>query len=146
MIAQPNKWSCFPTAVSILTEIPIDDIVAEIGHDGSRVVEPDKPDPWCREAFQYSEMVVALRKFDWTIAAIWAEISSPSYPKWPAMANVVLNWEVPTVVVIQRPLGNHCLAWDTKKNRLYDPLTGLRVEEQPYPVTCLEPLFRIVRG
>ncbi len=36
---QPNAWSCMPTALAIILNEPVGDIINEIGHDGSEIID-----------------------------------------------------------------------------------------------------------
>lgn len=31
----PNSWSCFPTAFAMALDLPVEELIAELGHDGS---------------------------------------------------------------------------------------------------------------
>lgn len=57
MIKQPNQWSCFPTALAIITGHPVKYIIDLIGHDGSEIIYPNMPEPFNRRAFVDDEIV-----------------------------------------------------------------------------------------
>ncbi len=145
---QPTPWSCGPTAASILTGIPVEDIIAKIGHDGSRIAEPEKPEPWGREAFTHDELVLALAELGWATLWICAAVDPPrlGHPDFETLKIRLMSWRVPTMVVIRKPLGDHVLAWDVPDDSLIDPLTGDYVNEQPYPVVGFEPMFTITQS
>lgn len=54
---QPNRWSCFPTAVAIVLGIEVDEIFKQLGHNGSEVCWPELDEPFCRRSFHQQEMV-----------------------------------------------------------------------------------------
>jgi hypothetical protein len=56
---QPNKWSCFPTALAICLGVKVDDVILAIGHDGSAVIWPELEDPACRQGFHDQEILLA---------------------------------------------------------------------------------------
>lgn len=53
---QPNCWSCLPTAVAILLDVDLKDVLDKLGHDGSEILFPDLPDPIGRRAFVIQEI------------------------------------------------------------------------------------------
>lgn len=59
---QPNLWSCLPTAFSTVTGISLENLLDEIGHDGSEIIFPDAPDPLSRKAFHPQECLIAIYK------------------------------------------------------------------------------------
>lgn len=66
---QPNSWTCVPTAFSIATGIPLQEIFDRVGHDGSEIVWPKLPEPLCRRSFCVQEVAQALRP-DWACSPI----------------------------------------------------------------------------
>lgn len=142
---QANGWSCYPTAISILTGIPVEGLVQAMGHDGSAVCDPEKGDPWGREAFIHAELVLALAEYDWVLGHIYAAVPRLAYPSFEEIKDRICRWGCPTVVTVQKPNGMHAYAWDVSGDRLIDPLIGEEVNENPYPVIAFEPLFRIIR-
>ena len=54
---KPNPWSCCPTAWAMALEIPVAELIAEIGHDGSEIAFPTQPSPANRRGFHSQEMI-----------------------------------------------------------------------------------------
>ena len=51
-----------PLAFAMALEIPVVELLEELGHDGSELVFPNLPEPACRRGFHIQELVhVALR-------------------------------------------------------------------------------------
>jgi hypothetical protein len=72
MIVQdyPNGWSCFPTALAILLNIPVSEIIKDIGHDGSEIIFPE---PNNRRGFCYRDLVIYCLKNDLSIMEVELE-------------------------------------------------------------------------
>lgn len=61
MLLQQNSWSCSITALANLLDVPVAEIIRQIGHDGSEVLWPYMPEPQCRRGFHPRELLeVAL--------------------------------------------------------------------------------------
>jgi len=59
---QPNLWTCTPTAWAMAIPLSLEQVLKEIGHDGSKIQRPDEPEPRCRRGFHPQELVrVALK-------------------------------------------------------------------------------------
>ena len=54
---KPNRWSCSVTALAMTLETPVQQIIDEIGHDGSQIIYPDLPEPMCRRGFHPQELI-----------------------------------------------------------------------------------------
>ena len=58
-----EPWMCMPLAFAIAVDMPVDDLLAAIGHDGSEIVFPSLPEPLCRRCFHVQELIqVALSR------------------------------------------------------------------------------------
>lgn len=57
LIIQPNHWTCLPTSVAMLLDKKLETVLDYIGHDGSEIAWPSKPEPQCRRAFHIQEIV-----------------------------------------------------------------------------------------
>lgn len=53
----PNHWSCIPTSFAMVFGIPVQKIFDKLGHDGSEILFPELPEPYCRRSFHVQEMV-----------------------------------------------------------------------------------------
>lgn len=60
---QPNRWSCIATAFAMAMDIPVSDLIHQIGHDGSQIVAPLAEEPAGRRGFHSQECItVALSR------------------------------------------------------------------------------------
>jgi hypothetical protein len=57
--SKPNRWSCIPTAFAMALDIPVDEFIRAIGHDGGEVICPDLAEPAGRRGFHEQECVTA---------------------------------------------------------------------------------------
>jgi len=72
---QPNGWSCLPTSFAMTLDVPVDKIISYMGHDGSEIYFPNRPDPFGRRAFHPQEIMpyallmhnTAILQFDQTM-------------------------------------------------------------------------------
>lgn len=60
MFKQPTKWSCFPTAFANAVGMNPDDIISDLGHDGSERIN-DEPEPYCYKGFHPEELIRLFR-------------------------------------------------------------------------------------
>jgi hypothetical protein len=58
LMKQPNRWSCLTTSFAMVLNITYDELIKEIGHDGSKLMWPDLPDPMCRQSFHIQELIL----------------------------------------------------------------------------------------
>lgn len=60
---RPEPWMCMPLAFAMALDMPIADLLAAIGHDGSEIVFPNLSEPLCRRCFHIQEPIqVALAR------------------------------------------------------------------------------------
>jgi hypothetical protein len=60
---KPEHWMCLPTSFAIALDMPVAAILAEIGHDGGKIVNHLLPEPLCRAGFHVQELIdVCLRR------------------------------------------------------------------------------------
>lgn len=58
-----NRWSCLAKAFSYMLGVPLAELIAEIGHDGSQIIDASLPEPFKRRSFHIQEMIdAALRR------------------------------------------------------------------------------------
>lgn len=150
---QPNGWTCYPTAVSILTGIDLEDLIEAIGHSGSKVVEPAKAEPARREAFCHSEMALALLKSGWALVPLYAALSNPdgsmrtAYPCLDSILNFARRNGWDAVLCVDLGDRQHAVAWKSHPNEVIDPLTGEAVElPLKAPVVTVELLIPTPKG
>lgn len=56
---KPNPWSCSVTAFAMAIDIPVQQLVKDIGHDGSEKIFTHLPEPMCRRGFHSQELIQA---------------------------------------------------------------------------------------
>jgi hypothetical protein len=53
----PNAWSCLPTAFASVLNVPVELVIAQIGHDGSEITHVGLPEPLKRRGFHPQECI-----------------------------------------------------------------------------------------
>ena len=72
-VPQPNQWSCPAASLASLLEKPYLEIIERIGHDGSKIIYPDKPEPQCRQGFSIPEILDACISYGRYLVEIIAD-------------------------------------------------------------------------
>lgn len=54
---KPQRWLCAATAFAMALDMPVDEVLARVGHDGSEIVYPDLPEPMCRRGVHRQELI-----------------------------------------------------------------------------------------
>jgi len=63
LLQRPEPWMCMPVAFAMALEMSVDELLAALGHDGSKISFPNLPEPACRQGFHVQEFIhVALRR------------------------------------------------------------------------------------
>jgi hypothetical protein len=57
LLRKPARWMCLPASFAMVLDLPLSDIFAEIGHDGSEIKFPLLPEPMCRRGFHPQELI-----------------------------------------------------------------------------------------
>ncbi len=132
-----NNWSCLPTAMAMVLDTNVDNVIQFFGHDGSRVLWPHLPDPKCRQGFQPSEMVQVGNIY-------FGVLFTPVIPVWPALS--VDGGEPVDIPVLPIWVHNmflkhdgvligkqgHAVAWSKEKNLIFDP-NGSKYRRELFP-------------
>ena len=66
----PIRGTCLPTSFAMAMGIPVADIFAALGHDGSEVLWPDLPEPTCQRGFHVQELIRLAVKCGWSVTPI----------------------------------------------------------------------------
>jgi len=122
---QPTNYTCFPTCVSYLTGIPLDELLDELGHMGE-----------LRESgygYTFSEMSFLLLKKGWASIPIYPKLNSVDV-NCPSIQDVLdFIYKQEKVIITKRVDPDstsdksedfHCLAYKPKENIIMDPWTG----------------------
>jgi hypothetical protein len=67
---QPNRWSCLPTAFAMALDVPVEEFLRRIGHDGSDIAFPAEPEPMCRRGFHIQECIEVALKLGYSVTPI----------------------------------------------------------------------------
>lgn len=63
-----EAWQCFPGALAIVISEDPARIMGRLGHDGSKIISPNEPDPDCRQGFVADEMIAVAGSLGWRMA------------------------------------------------------------------------------
>jgi len=133
---KPHKWSCLATSFAMAMEIPTSLFEQTAGHDGSDIIFPGLPDPYCRRGFHTSEAtyVAMLLGFSATSIDLFPRIAPTkgSYPEVSAyygtLANEDQNWAIfqgiihnkrGVLEIRTRSGAGHAVAFE--QGHIYDP-------------------------
>lgn len=123
----PNRWSCLPTSFAMVLDIPLEQIITMIGHNGSAILWPDFEEPFCRRAFHIQELIDCCNQLDYAVTLIEAMPISEvkgRYFQQPLSVERFYNHLSGTrgiLTGVGRRLGNpHAVAWDGFN--IFDPV------------------------
>jgi len=66
----PEPWMCMPLAFAMAMDVPVADLLAAVGHDGSKIVFPNLPEPACRQGFHIQEFIHAALKLSFAVTPV----------------------------------------------------------------------------
>jgi len=66
---KPNQWSCAITSLAMTLNVPVADLVSQLGHDGSEIVFPSLAEPMCRRGFHSQELIHLAWQWGFTVTA-----------------------------------------------------------------------------
>ena len=64
---KPNPWSCSITSLAMTLHVPVQQLVDDLGHDGSEIVFPELPEPMCRRGFHSQELIHLAWRYGFTV-------------------------------------------------------------------------------
>ena len=67
---KPNPWGCAVTAFAMAIDIPVQQLMDEIGHDGGQKIFHHLPEPMCRRGFHSQELIQAAWKYGFACTPI----------------------------------------------------------------------------
>lgn len=67
---KPERWLCMATAFAIALELPLEDFLFLVGHDGSDILFPELPEPQCRRGHHIQECIDVAIKLNKTATPI----------------------------------------------------------------------------
>ncbi len=62
LLQQPNSWSCMPTSLAMFLNEDVENIIKEIGNDGSEIVRNWQSDPRRRKGFHPQQLMKVCLK------------------------------------------------------------------------------------
>src|SRR5581483_3018987 len=127
---QPNNWSCLPTAFAMLLDVKVESLIQKLGHDGSSIWFPNRPEPQCRRSFHPQEFVDLL--FDKGYDIITIEANPKVHPDNPLVARQIFEicenrikkyMEFNDCVLSGKThsMRRHAVVWCEKEQLIYDP-------------------------
>ena len=127
LVKNPNNWSCLLASMAMVLNKTTDELIEEIGHNGSVVVFPELPEPAKREGFHIQEFIPIILKSGFSMMAIEAlPYSTPDGKhEWPVkfahqwQRFWMLTDKVPGIFTGLSTKWRHAVAWDG--NKFYDP-------------------------
>ena len=124
---QPNRASCFLTAVCMCIKVDVHYAMAELGHDGTEKLFPQFDVPKCYRGYHECEMSYLCHLHGYTFTRFDREIymgfneSTATKIKTPYCFDLLIKTNK-GVLTCERTLNNdhgHVVAWDGF--RIYDP-------------------------
>lgn len=124
---QPNVFTCLPTAFAMVLDIPVFEIISELGHDGSQIVDPDSPEPFNVQGWHPQELKLLCWKNGYSVTEFFSKtgIINPVTNKKRDCGKFDLRkvlWGNQGVCCTTK----HAFAWDGLN--LIDPDGGKKVE------------------
>jgi hypothetical protein len=127
LIKQPNRWSCIPTALAMVLNIPIKDIIIEIGHDGSEIIRPGELEPYNRKGFHLQDILkiclhhnYALMQFD-TKPTILYDNKVSTWGDDTFYVNELMKMYDGILFGYVNNDKDHAVAWNHLDHCIYDP-------------------------
>lgn len=134
----PNGWSCLAASFATILGCSFKGLILEVGHDGSEIVFPGLPDPYCRRSFHIQEMIDCCDLLNLSVTPFEAQpVSLPSVPepfvgKWNAykldfdgnarrLMNKLEN-RIGVITGVNLRGAPHAVAWDGQN--ILDPASG----------------------
>lgn len=54
---QPNRWSCAAAALAAILDKPVHEVIEQLGHDGSEIVDANARFPGCYRGYPMEEII-----------------------------------------------------------------------------------------
>lgn len=130
LVRKPNRWSCLPTAFSIVYDIPLEVVIERIGHDGSAILWPDLPEPLCRQGFIIEELQYVALTFKEVLVPFvpricFNSLGDPARPKcfleFPKFEDILKRYNGILTGEYVGSTAAHAVAWNAKEEVIYDP-------------------------
>jgi hypothetical protein len=136
LLTQPNRWSCLATAFAMVLDISYEELIKQVGHDGSEVWFPRMGEPSRRRSFHIQELVDAAWKRGFAVTEIEVSpIVGRAYDSQIRPLDLGSRARIERymqgtrgVLGVVSGMGRrHALAWDGKE--IFDP-TGIKSDSR----------------
>lgn len=92
-----RPWGCVINSFAYAADIPIQDLLDKVGHDGSQVVFPTLPEPFNRRGFSVGELTrVLLQHYDMAVVTLnrqdYVYNSMSDYPYMVPNSNLIEDY------------------------------------------------------
>lgn len=67
---KPYPWACAITSLAMTLRIPVQELILELGHDGSEIAFPSLREPLCRRGFHSQELIFLAESHGFAITPI----------------------------------------------------------------------------
>lgn len=123
VIRQYNSWSCYACVAAMITGETLEDVIKEVGHDGSEKVDwslhPEK-----HRGFTLEEINLYLATRFYTLGCVCADVSGQTAKITKEYSHLIINipFDIPAMILVKSTLfddGHHCLYWNGKQ--AFDP-------------------------
>ena len=129
-----TPWSCYLDATVKCTGVHEGQLLSLIGHDGSEIIAPHLPEPFCRRGFHPYSVAIAMLNLGWVMSTIHPIIEEyRDGSAEPISVTKVTNLRA-TLIALGQPI-----IWGSQTHAtgyLPEELGQLPVQE-PYMVTIL---------
>ena len=126
---KPERWMCLPASFAMALDIPLADVLHDVGHDGREIVWPNLPEPLCRRGFHPQELIDICLARGYAVTRIELAPAMATVPNGPELRLFADKraWQR-FVQVIRNSLGviegvclrsGHAVAYD--HGRIFDP-------------------------
>lgn len=141
---QPNRWSCSVTSAAMVLDIPVTELISQLGHDGGEIYYPHNTPPCCYRGFDISEIVDVVMRRGWAVTPIIAwPTSTPNgtdvhdvYPEFSLKDR--MDWYLQRFDGIaygeretKLEKRTHVIAWSKDERRWHDPSGPILQKDKP---------------
>lgn len=131
LIRNPYPWGCLLASMAMVLEKSIQELIWEVGHDGSEIVFPQLPEPAKRRGFHIQEFISTILKSGFAVTAIESLPCSTPDGKHEYSINFPWNekrfWGLTVgnkgILTGLRTKWRHAVAWNGVK--VFDPLGSI---------------------
>lgn len=128
----PNRWSCLPTSLAMCLDVPVAELIAKLGHDGSEILWPELPEPTRRQGFHVEELAYVCREYSVVLACYVPCFGYNPLDTLDTSRDRVYDFEKEYQELLslyngvftgcyRRSQSSHAVAWNAAEDRIYDP-------------------------